>query len=270
MAGTSMAEMVGSGVIEGLQPDTRHGVEAQLALENNASIPDNASIPNIVSHRLDLTQQQPHTNADAQHAVNGAADPLVNSSVHKGRQAHTGQPGQAANHLGHEGHQAHTGHSEQALDALVHGGHQAQTGQSGHVANPLVHEGHHTHTGQAGQVIHENLAGSADPAVQFQLGADTGIVGHTLHDSGDTPSGLNAERHGIHDDVHSKHRQDLGAAHDGVFGSRSDVLPQAAGYGGVLSQLLSFGVPVACVFVAVAFVLWKRLGASRPLTSSTW
>ena len=306
-----MAEMVGSGVTQGLQPDTRHGVEAQLALDNNASVPDNASVPNIVSHRLDLTQQQLHNSADnntgphsvndqaqkdaaqplplvkptmgdpagtnvlhhndtlhdAHHAVKGAADSLVNSSVHEGHQAHTGQAGQVANSLVHEAHQAQTGQSGHVASPLVHGVHQAQTGQSGHVASPVVHGGHQAQTGQAGQVIHDKLAGSADPAVQFQLGADTGVVEHTLPDSANMPSGLNAE---IHTDVHSRHGQELGAAHNGVFGSHGDVLPQTAGYGGVLSQLLSFGVPVACVFVAVAFVLWKRLGASRPLTSGMW
>ena len=87
-------------------------------------------------------------------------------------------------------------------------------------------------------------------------------------DSANMPSGLNAEKHETHNDVHLRDGQELGAGHGGVFGSHGVVLPQTAGYGGALSQLLSFGVPVACVFVAVAFMLWKRLGAPMPSTSS--
>ena len=237
-----MAEMVGAGVMEGLQPDTRHGVEAQLALEGTTSI------PNVVDHRLDLTQEHPHTDSDIHthpHVVHDQAQkdaaqlvPLIKPT--------TLDPVEA-NVLHHD--DVH--HDVEGAGALL--------------VDPLVHEGHQAHTAQPGHTIHGNRPGSADPMFGVQPGADTGVVEPTLPDSVNMPSGLNAEKH---NDVHLRNQQELAAGHDGVFGNHGAVLPQTAGYGGVLSQLLSFGVPVACVFAAVAFVLWKRIGPSRPLTSS--
>ena len=249
-----MADMVGTGVMEGLQPDTRHGVEAQLALENKAGI------PNVVDHRLDLTQEQPHSHTKTDthahpHLVNDQAQqdasqplPLMEPTVV--------DPAEA--------------------DVLHHhDAHHAVDGAANHLGDHVVHGGHQAHTGQPGQEIHDNVPGSADPAVGVQLDADTRVIESTLPDSTDMLSGLNHEKHHEQADVrdgqeHLGDGLELGAAHDGVYGSHGAILPQTAGYGGVLSQLLSFGVPVACVFLAVAAVLWKRLGPPMPLTSGVW
>lgn len=237
-----MADMVGSGVTEGLQPDTRHGVEAQLALE------DQASMPNVVPHKLhpNLEHQVP---ADAAmhtepHLMNypaqvDATQPLIEpTTVHPA----------SADVL----HQQEYNHAEEGMEDTW--------------VDPGVHAAHHAHTGEAEQAVVQNLPGSAYPAAGVQPGASAGAVGGALPVSDDMASGLSAEKHGIHHDVHLGDAKELAAAHDDIFGRHTSVLPQTAGYGGVLSQLLSF-VPVACVFAAVA-LLWKRMRPSRPSTFS--
>lgn len=270
-----MAVMVGSGVVEGLQPDTRHGVEAQLALE------DQASMPNIVPHRLDPTHG--HLPADAAIHTDPnlmPADAAIHTDphlMHDPAQVDATQPlpliePVTVNHAS----AVVLHHDEHPDDA-----HHAVEGLGDAVLDPVGHDVHHAHTGDAEQGLHHDSPGSADPAVGVQPGANAGAVGvqpganagavgAALPVSDDMASGLHAEKHGIHDDVHLRDEQEAAAARNGIFGKHSEVLPQSAGYGGVLSQLLSFGVPVACVFAAVAFVLWKRLGPLRPSTSSVW
>lgn len=127
------------------------------------------------------------------------------------------------------------------------------------VVNPVVRQGHEVHAEQPGQVLRDNIPGTADPAVRAQPEVNHGAIPSNS-------ANVDAETHDKHFSMHSKDGQEQRSAHDGVFGSQNTVLPQSAGYGGALFQLFSFGLPVACIFAAVAFVLWKRLGGSRPLS----
>lgn len=253
MAGTSMADMVGSGVVEGLQPDTRHGVEAQLALE------DQASMPNVVPHKLNPNHEQLPADAAMHtepHVVDANPAPVDATQPLPAIEPITVDP-VPADVLHPDEHHAEHHDPQHAVEGL-----------KDPLVDPVVHEVHHAHTGEAEQVVHQSLPGSADPAIGVQPGAHAGAVGATLPVSDGMASGLSAEEHVTHGDVHLRDQQQVADPHDNIFGRQSSVLPQTAGYGGVLSQLLSFGVPVACVFAAVAFVLWKRMGPLRPSTSS--
>ena len=232
-----MAEMVGAGVTEGLQPDTRHGVEAELALADQARNGLGSSMPNVVPHKLGSTSDELQAQA-AGSTVPKVVDNEAELDAAQALMQPTLVDPVASGVLHHHAHHA------------VH-----------QLSDPVVHQGPHTHVEQ---VMPQTIPGSADPAVGVQPGVEVGVSEATLPDSAD----LSTENHEKHSGAHLRDGQEPGAAHDGIFGHHNAVLPQTADYGGSLSQLLSFGAPVACVFAAVAFVLWKRLGDSRPLTSS--
>lgn len=275
-----MVEMVGAGVTESLQPDTRHGIEASLAAQaTNGSTAIAHS--NVLPHKLGWTPADKLL-ADAAgladpHVIGNqpglaAAHPLVKPTVadpagyevlHRHADAVSGSNPVPVNN------QAWGNVAQPLIDpaklhpVAVELPHQHAHPALEEVAKPVAHEGHHAHAAQPGQVLHDIIPTTADHAVRGEPEANQGTIAGVLPD----PAHLDATTHDKHFSVHLKDGQEQGSAHDGVFGSQNAVLPQSAGYGGVLAQLFSFGLPVACVFAAVAFVLWKRLGDSRSSTS---
>ena len=108
-----------------------------------------------------------------------------------------------------------------------------------------VHQSHTHGSLQPGHVQQENL-----PAAEhLATGANEGVINPELPIVGDVPPAEES------------------AAHEGVFGHHNAAQLQEVTYGGALTQLVSFGLPCAFVLAAAAFVLWRRLGASRSSTA---
>ena len=125
------------------------------------------------------------------------------------------------------------------------------------VPDAATRASHANDIGQPGQVQQHDL-----PIVGGSSGVNEGVV------LPNTPNLADASSAGQAANSAASHgAKSLYAAHDGVFGHHNAAQSQDVSYGGALTQLFSFGMPVALFFAAAAFILWRRLGEARPSVS---